>query len=403
MQRFSPKQYLMIDIASNFGLDKKTWDERLAWFEVNQNDLADLVPKAAEPALFFAGVQAWNAYLNFEPSGYPVSLDATSSGLQLLAVLMGDRSAAELCNVVDQGARMDAYTAIYDVMLGAIGEDSKISRDDVKRAIMTALYGSKAVPKDVFGEGELYQIFINTMKTMAPAAWELNEEFVAMWDPDALSNDWTLPDNFHVHIKVMDTVEENVLFLNQPFSVARKVNMPMESGRSLGANMVHSIDGFIVREMGRRCNYDTNWIQLVRDLLDEEVTSRFSTAAESQEAHRMTEILWGHYLESGYLSARILDYLDTDTLCLVDGQVIRELIDSLPAKPFNIITIHDCFRCLPNYGNDLREQYNRQLHLIAKSEMLSFLLSAMLKRPVSIGKMDVSLAADILDTNYALS
>jgi hypothetical protein len=62
----------------------------------------------------------------------------------------------------------------------------------------------------------------------------------------------------------------------------------------------------------------------------------------------MTEILWGHYLESGNLSARILDYLDSDTLQMVDPAPIRELIDSLPAKPFNIITIHDCFRCLPN-------------------------------------------------------
>ncbi len=263
-------------------------------------------------------------------------------------------------------------------------------------AIMCSLYGSKAVPKEVFGEGELYQIFITTMKTMAPAAWELNEEFVAIWDPTALSNDWVLPDNFHVHIKVMDLIEENVIFLNQPFSVARRVNMPTESGRSLGANM-------IVREMGRRCNYDPDWVQLIRDLLDEEITSRFATVAESQEAHKMTNILWEHYQESGYLSARILDYLDSDTLCLVDTQIIRELINSLPAKPFNILTIHDCFRCLPNYGNNLREQYNLQLHLIAKSELLSFLLSALLKRSVSIGKLDATLASDILTTNYALS
>jgi hypothetical protein len=402
MQKFTGLQYLQIDIASNFGLDKKTWDERLTWFEEHKDRLLDMLPQAAEPALYYAGVKAWDAVMNLEPIGYPISLDATSSGLQLLAILIGDRSAAELCNVVDMGDRMDAYTAIYEVMLTAIGEDSKISRDDVKRAIMTSLYGSKAVPKEVFGKGELYQIFINTMKTTAPAAWELNEEFVAMWDPDALSNDWTLPDNFHVHVKVMGLVEENVLFLNQPFSVARRVNMPMESGRSLGANMVHSIDGFIVREMGRRCNYDPDWIYLVRKLLNDEMTLRFDPE-ESQEAHRMVGILWKHYEDSGYLSARILEYLDSDTLCLVNPQPIRELIDSLPAKPFNIIMIHDCFRCLPTYGNDLREQYNRQLYLIAKSEMLSFLLSALLKRPVTIGKLNQSLADDILETEYALS
>ena len=61
------------------------------------------------------------------------------------------------------------------------------------------------------------------------------------------------------------------------------------------------------------------------------------------------------------------------------------------------------FRCLPNYGNDLRYQYNLQLHLIAKSELLSYLLSQLLKQTVSIGKLDPSLANDILATEYALS
>lgn len=63
----------------------------------------------------------------------------------------------------------------------------------------------------------------------------------------------------------------------------------------------------------------------------------------------------------------------------------------------------DCFRCLPQYANDLREQYNRQLHLIAKSELLSFLLSQLMKRPVRVGKLDPTLADDILNSDYALS
>lgn len=61
------------------------------------------------------------------------------------------------------------------------------------------------------------------------------------------------------------------------------------------------------------------------------------------------------------------------------------------------------FRCLPNYGNDLRYQYNLQLYLIAKSDLLSYLLSQLLKQPVSIGKLDPTMANDILNTEYALS
>lgn len=61
------------------------------------------------------------------------------------------------------------------------------------------------------------------------------------------------------------------------------------------------------------------------------------------------------------------------------------------------------FRCLPRYGNDLRRQYNRLLSEIARSDLLSFLLSQILKRKVQIGKLDYDLWKDILEANYALS
>lgn len=61
------------------------------------------------------------------------------------------------------------------------------------------------------------------------------------------------------------------------------------------------------------------------------------------------------------------------------------------------------FRCLPTYGNDLRKQYTLQLHLIAKSHMLSDLLSQLMGHEVTIQKLDPTLADDILHSEYALS
>ena len=101
MQTFTGREYLKIDIASNFGLEKKSWAERLAWFDQNESQLLKLLPQAEEPALYYAGVKAYEDVKAGKPTGYMISLDATSSGLQLLAALTGDRSAAQLCNVVD--------------------------------------------------------------------------------------------------------------------------------------------------------------------------------------------------------------------------------------------------------------------------------------------------------------
>ena len=251
----------------------------------------------------------------------------------------------------------------------------------------------------MFGEDVLLHMFLGTMTELAPAAWELNEAFLAMWDPTTYTNNWVLPDNFHVKVKVMNRIIETVVFMDKPYEVMHSVNAPTESGRSLGANTIHSLDGMVVREITRRCNYNINRINEVREVLVGQ-----PMFLEDEDHHvQMVLTLWEHFKKSGYLSARILDHIDSTTIMLTDSNVIHNLVDSLPEKPFEVLSVHDCFRCLPNYGNDLRYQYNLQLHLIAKSELLSYLLSQLLKQTVSIGKLDPSLANDILATEYALS
>lgn len=408
MQTFTGREYLKIDIASSFGLEKKSWSERLAWFDQNENNLLKLVPQAEEPALYYAGVKAYEDVKAGKPTGYMISLDATSSGLQLLAALTGDRSAAELCNVVDTGNRQDAYTAIYNEMLRKIDDQAKITRDHCKDAIMTSLYGSKAVPKRVFGEGALLDTFFHTMRNVAPGAWELNEAFLAMWNPEALSHDWVLPDNFHVHIKVMDFVKERVHFLNQPFDVFYYENRPMEEGRSLGANTIHSVDGMIVREITRRCDYDPRHVRNVRKALQSPTERPHEDDLSTSDHANLHElsVLWGHYTASGYLSARVIDYITSVTASFMSQEErdqVLELLDTFPKRPFKVVSIHDCFRCHPNYGNDLRRQYNLQLAIIAKSDLLGFLISQIVGRPITIGKLYPDLHKDILKTNYALS
>jgi hypothetical protein len=402
MQLFSGVEYLQIDIANNFGLDKKDWDIRLNWFKDNEDKLLSLVQQAEEPALYYAGVKAWNDHLAGKNCHYPISLDATSSGLQILACLTGDRKASQICNVVDTGKREDAYTAIYEAMLSCTGGENKIERKQTKQAVMTSLYGSEAVPKSVFGEGALLALFEQTMDDQAPGAWELNKQMLALWNPEAYDYHWVMPDNFNVHIKVMQMTSENVHFLDKPYEVSYAVNAPMERGRSLGANMTHSIDGMIVREMTRRCMYNLEKVLYIRDILCDPSTKTFTHGAKDENA-KMVMALWSHYQASGFLSARILDHLTLDTIPLVDRMVILDLIQSLPRRPFQVIAVHDCFRCLPNYGNDLRKQYNILLSGIAKSRLLSHLLTQITGRKMEVGKLDHGLWVDVLNTNYALS
>jgi hypothetical protein len=160
----------------------------------------------------------------------------------------------------------------------------------------------------------------------------------------------------------------------------------------------------IVREMTRRCSYDP----AVRDATLYAVVMHGRDEAaeyegEPSEDTKMLLTLWNHYKASGYLSARILDYINDLNARYVDRQVILDLIDSLPDKPFELLCVHDAFRCLPAYGNDLRKQYNLQLALIAKSDLLAFVLTGMLNQPITITKPNPEMWLDILNANYTLS
>lgn len=267
---------------------------------------------------------------------------------------------------------------------------------------MTSLYGSTAMPREVFGEGELLRVFYSTMQELAPAAWELNQAFLDMWDDDAFENSWVLPDNFHVNVKIMNQVRDTVHFMNQPFDVFYKVNSPVKRGRSLCANVTHSVDGMIVRELTRRCSYDPVRIANLKKWFAPNAKIDLSEKASPEDDNLVTT-LWNRYKETGYLSARILDHLHAYHIIQVKPVVIRELLDSLPDKPFKVVSIHDCFRCLPHYGNDLRRQYNLQLQLIAKSNLLGNLISQIIGSSVNIGKLDPTLWKDIGESNYALS
>jgi hypothetical protein len=117
----------------------------------------------------------------------------------------------------------------------------------------------------------------------------------------------------------------------------------------------------------------------------------------------MVQTLWSHYEECGFLSVRILDYLFEDTIGLVDPLVIAKLIQSLPNQSFELVCVHDCFRCHPNYGDDLRRQYNTILADLCESTILKFIASQVAEQDIKARKVGVIPRDVILNANYTLS
>jgi hypothetical protein len=393
-QTLTGLQYLKAEVACkwNKALEKKTWDERLAAFETINFDDPKTFKNASNPIGLRSAFMALQEVQSGLPTGYTISLDATSSGLQLLSLLVSCPDSWQLCGG-NNSSCTSAYTLIYEAM--NIG--SKLTFKQVKNAIMTAFYGSSAIPERIFGLD--LDVFYDTISDMAPGAWQLNLDLQTLWDminrPDY---EWVLPDNFHAHIETKVGVQEPFTLLGKKLEITKYVTGRPDFHKGLGPNLIHSVDALVVREMARRCMYKPSKIISIIELIQAGKTHGTTGASAG-----MVSLLWKHYKDTGFLSARILDYLYEDTLGLVDAGEILELIMSFPMKPFQIITNHDCFRCHPNYGNDIRRQYNRILADINDSTLLQSLVSQVARKPKKVRKYGHIDRNEVLHSNYALA
>jgi len=386
------KEYLMSDIACKHdkACEKIGWDERIAHF--NELDLSDsgIYKTASNPVGLRSAIYALHDAMAGRPTGFTISLDAASSGLQLLSLMVSCPLSWKLCGG-DENI-LDAYTHIFVSM----HTNMNLERKDVKQCIMTALYGSTAQPKSIFGEN--VELFYEAMEKMAPGAWDLNLGIQDLWDEiDGTTYDWTLPDNFYSCIETSDKKVKSFMFMDKEYQVIQQVNERPRFHKGLGPNLIHSVDGMIVREMYRRCQFDSSVITRVTNLIIKGAKGNDGKSAE------MVRTLWDHYLESGFLSVRILDYLFEDTIGLVDHLVIARLIQTLPTKSFQLVCVHDCFRCHPNYGNDLRRQYNTILADLNDSNLLPYIATQVTNQEIKARKVGKIPRNVILNANYTLS
>jgi len=161
------------------------------------------------------------------------------------------------------------------------------------------------------------------------------------------------------------------------------------------------LDSLVVREITRRCMYKPKKIEEIKHLLNH----GGYTQMEISKSGRLLLELFEHSKESGYLSSRVLDVINKNNIYLLSDEErnqVWDIINTLPAKPFDVYVVHDAFHSHPSYGNDLRWQYIHQMVLISKSNMLSFLLSQILNREVEITKYSEDLHLEIAKSEYAI-
>jgi hypothetical protein len=274
---------------------------------------------------------------------------------------------------------------------------------------MTSFYGSKAKPKEIFGEDtpEL-EAFYKAAYTVAPGAWELLQDLLASWQPYALSHSWKLPDGFDARVKVMEkkTARIEVDELDRAtFTHKFYDNEGTATGRANVANVVHSVDAYILRTIQRRCNYDVATIINAATVIEIELVKRSLCPGETLLTQPQNELLYYviQYVRSGMADIVIAPYLNEDAVGCLSTEHLKALnqiiYGMLEYRPFEVITVHDEFKVHPNNANHLRQQYINIFAEIADSNLLDDLLSQVHGMPGHFQKLSIASENDALCDN----
>lgn len=256
MELFTPHQYMKIMLANSFGLDNKTWSERLDWANDNYKLILNKPDSVAEQAKEkYSFLKAAHALKDVEagnPTGYIGGLDATTSGIQITGALSGCRDTLIATNAIADSydSRKDLYTYMVNHMSQFV---SGLTRDTMKEPVMTRYYNSTKVPQLVFGEGEVLEQFYASLAAVVPGAEDVMEAINSAWQVSTY-HEFTLPNGHTVYLPNVEPVSRRVrapLLQGKSFTYITQEITEKDFGLSLPANIIHSIDAYLIYLVGK--------------------------------------------------------------------------------------------------------------------------------------------------------
>jgi len=277
--------WLNFQLATTYGLDKATMEERQAWVPKNLSLIEAIATDpigniaqwegADEPFLFLAACEEYYALLIAKTRTHThlmTSVDATCSGLQVLAGLSHDRSTAELVNVLPGDKPSDAYKAVANKVNPQIPESwgIQLSRSHVKRVVMTIPYNAKTKSNRTYirealqADGleftpdqlsEIVRLTRLAMEEIVPGPMRvmdwLNKEIGQAIRNGKDHIEWTTPSGFNVKqdLRKINTERIDAYLMGRiQLNIGTSMGEPDRNHhKNAGApNLIHSIDASIL-------------------------------------------------------------------------------------------------------------------------------------------------------------
>jgi DNA-directed RNA polymerase len=279
--------WLRFQLATTAGLDKASMEERQAWAHKNEGLFSRIATDplgqlsqwetVEEPFLFLAACEEFHALVVAKSRSHthlPVAVDATCSGLQVLAGLSHDRSTAALVNVSPGERPSDAYKAVANAVNPNLPKEwgIELTRSDVKRVVMTIPYNAKPLSNRSYIREALVKkrgleitpeqltlivrLTRDAMREIVPGPMQvmdwLNKEIKAAIKRGLPHIEWTTPSGFNVKQDLRHIETERIkahLMGEVKLSIGVSEGQPdLKHHANAGApNLIHSLDASILQ------------------------------------------------------------------------------------------------------------------------------------------------------------
>jgi len=283
--------WLKFQVATTYGKDKDTIQDRLDWVDSNIGLIIRVATdpigrlcdweNVEEPWTFLAACEEYYHTCIIHSRNYtrlPVAVDATCSGLQILAGLARDASTARLVNVLPGSKPQDAYKVIAVEAEPNCPESIQphMDRKTTKRTVMTVPYNAKPFSNRTYIRDALKEKGVeiekddltatvkavrNAMDVVVPGPMRVMK-WIEKEVGEAIKNGateltWTSPSGFVVTQRLMKKVVQEIklqLLGRCKINVATEDSDTVDLAHHKNAtapNLIHSVDAALLHRSAK--------------------------------------------------------------------------------------------------------------------------------------------------------
>ena len=327
-----------------------------------------------------------------------IALDSKSSCIQLASIMLRDNTALKKVFTVGLKNHKDCkpYVKIFKKF------PQELEKDVKKKCVMQFTYGGNSYC--VSNLGTDVHTFHALYKEHLPLVFTFRNACVAGWNDEALCYSWSLPDGFMVNMECTKPISDIPDYCDTriELEIAGKrhhikpfwsINTPLQKGelgtKGIGANLIHSIDAYIMRELVRRCHGQ------FRTSLEQISVGELKCSTNAKTIYDM-------WVQTKMVSLNILNELKKgDSIPQEYYDAIKDVMLTLPEHSFYIKPIHDEFCCRVEFRDEMVQVYNCLLVELYNSTYAEYVMKE-LELKLEVGKANAKVTEALFTNDYLL-